>query len=48
MCVQDALLVVALLLGSDLAGVVGAMVAVPTAALVGELVDEYLVKKNAT
>ena len=39
---------VALLLGSDLAGVVGAMVAVPTAVLVGELVDEYLVKKNAT
>lgn len=40
-------ILVALLLGADLAGVVGAMVAVPSAVLVGELIDEYLVKKNA-
>ena len=38
-------ILVALLLGSALAGVVGAMVSVPTAVLVAELVDEYLVKK---
>jgi predicted PurR-regulated permease PerM len=39
---------VSLLLGTELAGIVGAMVAVPTAVLVGELVDEYLAKKNST
>jgi len=39
-------ILVALLLGSALAGVVGAMVSVPTAVLVAELVDEYLVKKE--
>jgi predicted PurR-regulated permease PerM len=38
-------ILVALLIGSALAGVIGAMVAVPTAVLVGELVDEYLVNK---
>jgi predicted PurR-regulated permease PerM len=38
-------ILVALLLGSALAGVVGAMVSVPTAVLVAELVDEYLVNK---
>lgn len=37
---------VALLLGSALAGVVGAMVSVPTAVLVTELVDEYLVNRD--
>jgi predicted PurR-regulated permease PerM len=37
---------VALLIGSALAGVMGAMVAVPTAVLVRELVDEYLVDKS--
>lgn len=36
--------IVALLLGSALAGVVGAMVAVPTAVLVAVLLDEYAVK----
>ena len=38
-------ILVALLLGSALAGIVGAMVSVPTAVLVAELIDEYLVKK---
>ena len=36
---------VALLLGSALAGVVGALVAVPTAALVSVLLEEYAVKR---
>ena len=36
---------VALLLGTALAGVVGALVAVPTAALVSVLLEEYAVKK---
>jgi predicted PurR-regulated permease PerM len=40
-------ILVALLLGSSLAGVLGAMVAVPTAVLVAELVDEYVVRKDA-
>ena len=39
-------IIVALLLGSGLAGVLGALVAVPTAVLVAELVDEYLVSKE--
>jgi predicted PurR-regulated permease PerM len=37
---------VALLCGTALAGVVGALVSVPTAALVAVLVDEYLVQKD--
>ena len=37
----------ALLLGSALAGVVGAMVSVPTAVLAAVLIDEYLVRKDA-
>jgi predicted PurR-regulated permease PerM len=36
----------ALLIGSSVAGVIGAMVSVPTAVLVAELVDEYLVNKS--
>jgi predicted PurR-regulated permease PerM len=40
-------ILVALLFGSALAGVLGAMVAVPTAVLVAELVDEYVVRKDA-
>jgi predicted PurR-regulated permease PerM len=40
-------ILVSLLLGTELAGIIGAMVAVPTAVLVTELVDEYLVKKTA-
>jgi predicted PurR-regulated permease PerM len=39
-------ILVALLIGSSVAGVIGAMVSVPTAVLVAELVDEYLVNKN--
>ena len=38
---------VALLLGSALAGIPGAVVAIPTAVLVAELLDEYLVRKDA-
>lgn len=37
----------ALLLGSALEGVLGAMVAIPTAVLVAVLLDEYLVRKDA-
>jgi predicted PurR-regulated permease PerM len=39
---------VALLMGSKLAGVVGAVIAVPTAVLVSVLVQEYLIKDNET
>lgn len=39
-------ILVALLIGSALEGVVGAMVSVPTAVLVTVLLDEYLVNKN--
>ncbi len=39
-------ILVALLIGSALAGVVGAIVAVPTAVLVSILMDEYLVRKD--
>jgi len=38
--------ITALALGGSLAGVVGALVAVPTAALVAVLTDEYLVKRK--
>jgi predicted PurR-regulated permease PerM len=38
---------IALLAGTALAGVVGALVAVPTAALVAVLIDEYLVVQKA-
>jgi predicted PurR-regulated permease PerM len=37
---------VALLLGTALAGVVGALVSVPTAALITVLLEEYLVQKD--
>jgi predicted PurR-regulated permease PerM len=37
---------IALLAGTSLAGVVGALVAVPTAALVAVLIDEYVVHKD--
>jgi predicted PurR-regulated permease PerM len=40
-------ILLALLLGSALEGIPGAMVAVPTAVLIAELLDEYLVKKEA-
>ncbi|HEY1984285.1 MAG TPA: AI-2E family transporter [Terracidiphilus sp.] len=39
-------IIVALLLGSALEGVLGALVSVPTAVLVAVLVDEYLVSKD--
>jgi predicted PurR-regulated permease PerM len=39
-------ILVALLLGTALAGIVGALVAVPTAALISVLLDEYAVKKD--
>jgi len=39
--------IIALSLGGALAGVLGAMIAVPTAALVAVLVEEYLVNKGA-
>ena len=39
-------ILVALLIGSALAGIVGALVSVPTAALVAVLVEEYLVAKD--
>jgi predicted PurR-regulated permease PerM len=40
-------ILVALLIGSALEGILGAMVAVPTAVLVAVLLDEYLVHKDA-
>lgn len=39
-------IIVALLLGAELQGVVGALVSVPTAVLVAELIDEYLVSRE--
>jgi predicted PurR-regulated permease PerM len=39
-------ILVALLFGFGLAGVLGALVAVPTAVLVAELAEEYLVWKQ--
>jgi predicted PurR-regulated permease PerM len=41
-------ILVSLLLGFALAGIMGALVAVPTAVLVGELAQEYLVHKEST
>lgn len=40
--------IIALLLGGSLAGILGALVAVPTAALIAEFMDEYLVKRPST
>lgn len=39
---------IALLLGTALAGIVGALVAVPTAALISVLLDEYAVRKGSS
>jgi predicted PurR-regulated permease PerM len=39
-------ILVSLLIGSSLAGVLGAMVSVPTAVLVAVLLDEYLVHRE--
>ncbi|HEY6413828.1 MAG TPA: AI-2E family transporter [Edaphobacter sp.] len=41
-------ILVSLLLGTALAGIVGALVAVPTAALVSVILEEYAVKKDIT
>jgi predicted PurR-regulated permease PerM len=40
-------ILVALLAGTALAGVVGALVAIPTAALVAVIIDEYFIQKDA-
>jgi predicted PurR-regulated permease PerM len=37
---------IALIAGTELAGIAGALVAVPTAALIAVLMDEYLVQKD--
>jgi predicted PurR-regulated permease PerM len=39
---------IALIAGTELAGIVGALVAVPTAALLAVLLDEYLVQKDVS
>ncbi|MGH9579916.1 MAG: AI-2E family transporter, partial [Terriglobales bacterium] len=39
--------IIALILGGALAGILGALIAVPSAALAAVLIDEYLVKKEA-
>ena len=40
-------ILIALLCGTALAGIVGALVAVPTAVLVAVLLDEYAVRKDS-
>jgi predicted PurR-regulated permease PerM len=40
--------IIALSIGGTLAGILGALVAVPTAALIAVIIDEYLVKRTAT
>jgi predicted PurR-regulated permease PerM len=40
-------ILIALLCGTALAGVVGALVAVPTAALIAVILEEYAVQKDA-
>ena len=39
---------IALIAGTELAGIVGALVAVPTAALLAVLLDEYLVQNDVS
>ena len=41
-------MVIALFLGAELAGVLGALVAVPTAALLDVIAEEYLILRKAT
>jgi len=43
---SSAVVVIALLIGSELAGIAGALVAVPSAVLVVELAGEYLVERG--
>jgi predicted PurR-regulated permease PerM len=38
---SSAVVIVALLIGSELAGIAGALVAVPSAVLISEIVNEY-------
>jgi len=38
--------IIALAMGGSMAGVLGALVAVPTAALIAVIIDEYVVKRN--
>jgi len=45
---SSAVVIVALLIGGELAGVAGALVAVPSAVLVVELASEYLVRDSTT
>ena len=39
--------IIALAIGGSLAGILGALIAVPSAALAAVLIDEYVVKKNS-
>jgi predicted PurR-regulated permease PerM len=39
--------IIALALGGAIAGILGALVAVPTAALIAVIIDEYIVKPHA-
>ncbi len=41
------IVIIALLIGSELAGIAGALVAVPSAVLVSELAHEYLPQKRS-
>jgi predicted PurR-regulated permease PerM len=41
-------ILIALIVGTELAGIPGALVAVPTAALIAVLLDEYAVQKDRT
>jgi predicted PurR-regulated permease PerM len=43
---SSAIVIVALLVGGELAGIPGALVAVPSAVLIGEFVQEYLTYKT--
>ncbi len=45
---SSAVVIIALLIGGELAGIGGALVAVPTAVLVVELASEYLVQRDAS
>jgi predicted PurR-regulated permease PerM len=45
---SSAVIIVALLIGGEIAGIAGALVAVPSAVLVVELASEYLVRDSTT
>jgi predicted PurR-regulated permease PerM len=42
------MVIVALLIGGEIAGIAGALVAVPSAVLIVELASEYLVREPTT